>query len=196
MKIKILRYLIVIISLGLCTASVWADSPNPTVTVSGVTYKGPNPNVTVSTVVYKGKDISVGKSPSMKISVKRNFMNKQVKIVLLSPVGKTFKVGAQVPLKVNVINPPEAKSEPAFEFQLLNGRIWRRITGQRVTGNAVKRFKDKITLTRYAQFRKAGEYRWRCRINRGAWSVWSIPVNVLDSGTRATPARSNSSRRE
>ena len=196
MKKTISSCSIAILILGLFTALAWAESPNPTVTVSGVTYKGPDPNVTVSPVVYKGKEISVGKAPSMKMSVKRNFMNKRVKIVLLSQRGQTFKIGARIPLKINVINSTEVKPEPDFEFQLLNGRAWRRIPGQRVTGNAVKRSKDKITFTRYAQFRKAGKYRWRCRINRGAWSVWSIPVKVLDSGARATPARSNSSRRE
>ncbi|MCD4744072.1 MAG: hypothetical protein K8R67_16545 [Desulfobacteraceae bacterium] len=191
MKTKILKCLIMILFLGLFTASIWAESPNPTVTVSGITYKGPDPNVTVSNIVYKGKEISVGKAPSMEISDKRNLMKKQVKIVLLSPRDKTFKIGARVPIKFAVNNPPEAISEPAFEFQQLNGRTWRKIHGQRVTGNLAKRSKDKITLTRYVEFRKAGVYRWRCRINRGVWSVWSNPVTISGPGARATQPNSN-----
>ena len=194
MKNKTLSCLIAILTLGLFTVLGWAESPNPTVTVSGIVYKGPDPNVTVSTIVYKGKEISVGKAPSMKMSVKRNFMNKQVKIVLLSPGRKTFKIGARVPLKVNVSNSPEAKPEPIFEFQQLNGRSWRRVNGQRVTGHLAKRSKDKITLTRYVEFRKAGEYRWRCRIKREAWSAWSNSVKILGPNNRATPSNSNPTR--
>ena len=218
MKIKILRYIVVILYSGLFTVSGWAgtqvpssevnsqsgianapsltEKPNPTVTVSGITYKGPNPNVTVSNIVYKGKEISVGKAPSMKISDKRNLMKKQVKIVLLSPRGKIFKIGARIPIKVTVNNAPEAKPEPDFEFQLLNGRTWRKIHGQRVTGNLAKRSKDKIILTRYVEFRKAGEYRWRCRINRGVWSVWSNPVTISGPGARAAQPNSNPVREE
>lgn len=175
--------------LGLFTAIGLAEPP-PTVTVSTIIYKGTkfSPTVTVSTIVYKGKKISTGQAPSMAMSIKKNQMDRQVKIVLLSPQGQTFKVGARVPVTVNVFNPPEVEPEPDFEFQQRNGQNWRSVHGQRVTGNAVKRFKDKITLTRYVQFGKAGEYRWRCQINQGAWSAWSNPVTILDPNTRAAPA--------
>ena len=212
MKSKIIRSIFAILFLGLFTMPglagteipsvkkksqlgivdpVLTEKPNPIVTVSFVIYKGPNPEVTVSTVVYKGKDTKIGKAPSMKISPKKNLMVKQVKIVLLPSQGKTFKVGVMIPLKVIVSNALETKPEPGFEFQQLNGRIWRKIFGQRVTGNITKRFKEKITLTRYAKFKKAGVYRWRCQINKGAWSAWSEAVKVTGSNTRATSTSNN-----
>ncbi|MCP3900520.1 MAG: hypothetical protein GY707_12485 [Desulfobacteraceae bacterium] len=213
MNTKILRYISLIIFIGLFTVPGWTgtqvptvktnskpgqplapeftEAPNPKVTVSFVIYKGPNPEVTVSTVVYKGKDIKIGKASSMKISVKKHRMEKRVKIVLISPRNQVFKSGARVPLKVNVSNPPETKVEPGFEFQQLNGRTWRKIHGQRVTGHIVKRFKEKITLTRYIKFKKAGIYRWRCKINKGVWSGWSDVVKVIDPNTRTTPGSPN-----
>ncbi|GEM_PF-4769959 len=177
------------------------EKPKSDVTVSGVVYRGPNPKVMVSTVVYIGNKAKEAGASGMEMTGKGKYMTPQVKIVLLSRGNRKFKVNTRVPLMVNVINPPESEVKPYFEFQLLNGRSWHKIPGQRVSGSGVKRFKNRITLVRYAWFRKIGTYRWRCRINQRALSVWSSPVKIINTNTRAgsskvTPGKAVPARRK
>ncbi len=99
----------------------------------------------------------------------------------LPPGSRTYKTGAMIPIKVVI--KAKAESDLIFEFQKMDGKLWRKMKKQKLTSPKIVKRKGQITQTRYIRFAKPGKYHWRCSANNGkSWSAWSKPIKVVQTG--------------